>query len=116
MNLIQLLEFISDKTVTWYGPHQCNGCGEIIITSSVGTGGVKLNAGAHEHHYPNFEWTQHKCANLATNGRKGGSKSKRILTPEQAKGMVKARELKKEADAMELVIERGNPHSSQQNR
>jgi hypothetical protein len=28
-------------------------------------------------------------------GRKGGKKSKRLLTPEQAKAMVKAREAKK---------------------
>ena len=53
-------EMIRDKSVVWYGPHECEGCGECIIKSSVETGGVALDS-PHNHHYPNHEWRLHRC-------------------------------------------------------
>lgn len=49
-------------------------------------------------------------AYLAKIGSKGGSKSKRVLTPEQARDMVKA---KKRYDAREACSERGSERRRQ---
>lgn len=52
--------FIRNPHTVWYGPHQCNGCGETIVKSSLESGGVALDA-PHGHHYPNFPWKKHVC-------------------------------------------------------
>jgi hypothetical protein len=62
MQPVKLQTFIRNPKTVWYGPHQCNGCGATIVKSSIESGGVSLDA-PHGHHYPNHEWTQHKCAN-----------------------------------------------------
>lgn len=53
--------FIRDPSVVWYGPHQCNKCGGIVVKSSFQTGGLALNADDENHHYPNFVWDKHQC-------------------------------------------------------
>jgi len=44
----------------WYGPHQCNGCGETVVVLSRQQGGLALNA-PHNHNYPNHVWEEHVC-------------------------------------------------------
>ncbi len=53
-------EMLRDHSVIWYGPHECNGCGAIIVKSSIETGAVALDA-PHDHHYPNHQWRLHLC-------------------------------------------------------
>ena len=55
-------KFIRDPAVIWYGPHQCDRCGCLIVKSSIETGGLELDAGDYNHHYPNFPWQKHACA------------------------------------------------------
>lgn len=55
-----LESFIRQTNVVWYGPHECNSCGRVVVKSSIATGGVTLDA-PHDHHYPNFKWKEHKC-------------------------------------------------------
>jgi hypothetical protein len=55
--------FIRNPKVVWYGPHQCNGCGGLIVRSSSQSGGISLNA-PFNHHYPNHIWAEHKCSKL----------------------------------------------------
>lgn len=56
-----LAKFIRDPAIIWYGPHQCNKCVAMIVKSSFESGGVMLDAGDHNHHYPNWPWQRHKC-------------------------------------------------------
>jgi hypothetical protein len=51
---------IRNPHTVWYGPHECDRCGGVIVKSSFGQGGVSLNA-PHDHHYPNHKWTEHVC-------------------------------------------------------
>lgn len=59
-----LQKFIRDPAIIWYGPHQCNKCGQIIVKSSFESGGLALDAGDYEHHYPNFPWKRHDCSGV----------------------------------------------------
>lgn len=56
-----LQKFIRDPAIIWYGPHQCNKCGCMIVKSSFESGGLALDAGDYNHHYPNFPWRRHLC-------------------------------------------------------
>jgi hypothetical protein len=56
----ELIAFLRDRSVVWYGPHECNGCGATVVKSSNETGGVSLDA-PHGHHYPNHKWIEHRC-------------------------------------------------------
>ena len=51
---------IRDPKGVWYGPHQCNGCGETVVVLSRQQGGLALNA-PHNHNYPNHVWEEHVC-------------------------------------------------------
>jgi len=59
---VTLKSFIRDADIIWYGPHNCNKCGNIIIKSAHQQGGVELDAGDFNHNYPNWKWTLHKCS------------------------------------------------------
>ncbi len=61
--VVKTNRFIRLRSVVWYGPHECNICGGIIIKSSFETGGLMLDA-PHDHHYPNHKWTVHKCVGI----------------------------------------------------
>ena len=53
-------DHIRNPNVVWYGPHECNGCGQTIVKASTHDGGMSLDA-PHGHHYPNHKWTEHRC-------------------------------------------------------
>jgi hypothetical protein len=57
--------FIRNPSIVWYGPHECNGCGAIIVKPSISSGGIALDA-PHGHHYPNHQWKEHKCSGKKT--------------------------------------------------
>ena len=54
--------YIRNPDIIWYGPHQCNMCGNTIVQSSYQQGGVQLDASDINHNYPNYEWQLHKCS------------------------------------------------------
>lgn len=54
-------DLLRDPMVTWYGPHQCNGCGRTIIKTGLEFPSLVLDAEDHNHHYPNFRWQEHVC-------------------------------------------------------
>lgn len=54
---------ITDSGVTFYGPHPCDLCGQIIIirgSVSQGYGGIRLIY-PNEPIYPNHNWQAHEC-------------------------------------------------------
>lgn len=51
---------IHDPKGIWYGPHQCNDCGKIIIKKAREQGGLELNAPFNSN-YPNHVWQKHSC-------------------------------------------------------
>lgn len=75
-----LATWIRNPGIVWYGPHECNGCGQTIVKSSIESGGKSLNA-PHNHHYPNHKWVEHKCE--STNPK--GNRTLSSLTPDKSK-------------------------------
>lgn len=72
---------LRDPESLWYGPHQCEACGGIVIRQSLEQGGLKLDAEDHNHHYPNFLWQEHQCKpSIHSLGGKARSAS---LTPQE---------------------------------
>lgn len=51
---------IRDPKGIWYGPHQCNKCGGVIVKKSFEQGGLELNA-PQGSCYPNHKWELHDC-------------------------------------------------------
>ncbi len=60
--LEKLEKEIRDPAAVWYGPHQCSGCGKMIVKRDHRQGELlALDAADYNHHYPNFIWTEHVC-------------------------------------------------------
>lgn len=59
-NNTKIEKAIKDPEGIWYGPHECNGCGKLVIKKSLDQGGLTLDA-PHNHHYPNHQWEIHIC-------------------------------------------------------
>lgn len=85
--LEKLEKEIRDPAAVWYGPHQCEGCGRIIIRRDRRQGEVlALDAEDFNHHYPNFVWTEHVCTPSGLPiGEAGGIARAKKLSPPQRK-------------------------------
>jgi len=60
--LAQLEKEIRDPAAIFYGPHQCENCGRIIVRRCRKQGeDLTLDAEDFNHHYPNFIWQEHIC-------------------------------------------------------
>jgi hypothetical protein len=70
-----MLTFRNSKIV-YYGPHQCDNCGAMIVKMGVEFGGTAFNA-PKTYAYPNTEWHPHVCdpaavAKMRTDAEKAG--------------------------------------------
>jgi hypothetical protein len=54
-----MLTFRNSKIV-YYGPHQCDNCGAMIVKMGIEFGGTAFNA-PKTYAYPNTEWHPHVC-------------------------------------------------------
>jgi hypothetical protein len=67
--VISGFELLRDPNITWYGPHQCGGCGKTIIKTSTNGPQLVLDADDHNHHYPNHRWMEHVCSGATMKGK-----------------------------------------------
>lgn len=85
--LEKLEKEIRDPAAIWYGPHQCEGCGKVIVRRDRRQGEVlSLDAEDFNHHYPNVIWTEHVCTPSGLPlGEAGGVARAKALPPKRRK-------------------------------
>lgn len=57
---------LRDESITYYGPHECGGCGRKVVRSSLESGGHRFDVPeGPEPIYPNTVWPPHECDHSA---------------------------------------------------
>lgn len=85
--LEQLKKEIRDPAAIFYGPHECHGCGRIVVRRAKEQGqDLTLDAAEFNHHYPNFVWLEHVCTPSGLPiGQAGGKARAKKLGPKKIK-------------------------------
>jgi hypothetical protein len=50
-----------DPTIVYYGPHECDECGQMIVRAALERGGQKFDVPEVSFLYPNTLWSPHVC-------------------------------------------------------
>jgi hypothetical protein len=69
----RILEITLDPALVYYGPHKCEGCGELVCRLALESGGEQFDYPSTPI-YPNTNWTLHRCTLAAQPGQKGERK------------------------------------------